>query len=444
MNVEITEMTTEQALNSEAASGIDNSHTKVNKNSTENTSAVAEEMFEDEASEQSASQSPPIYLSAMIDLSADIPEPVPILKFDDKIIFSRGNISAIGGKAKSRKTFLTVLQTSEILAGNGKVVIIDTEMAVAHVCETARRVHRLMGWDTQQNNDRLKVLSLREYSITERKEILQSIIADLHPEIVFLDGLRDLVKDFNNPTESAAVINLLMKLTTLYNCHICNVLHKNKGDANLRGHLGTELINKSETVLSVTDMGNNISSVEPVYTRNLPFDEFTFCINDDGLPEYCDPPASSAKQTFDKNEKKHQMFEDIFSDTDTALLYTDLCNRIIEAENISERTAKRRISEALEAGIIVKGADGKYSLPREAEEADVKIITRPDRLISRNYFNVIIEDVEPLVEEEPITSIEENGYDVPLMEKLSEKQLAKEEPPPTKVKPEWGVGECPF
>jgi len=142
-------------------------NSEIAENGIEDTNTVVEEVsaevVDDEICKQAvrlARQPLPLYMSAMIDLSVIYPEPVPILEINDKIIFSRGNISAIGGKAKSRKSFLTVLYTAEILKGIGKVVIVDTEMAIAHVCKTATRVHKIMGWVENQNNERLTVLSL--------------------------------------------------------------------------------------------------------------------------------------------------------------------------------------------------------------------------------------------------------------------------------------------
>ena len=100
------------------------------------------------------------------------------------------------------------------------------------------------------------------------------------------------------------------------NCHICSVLHENKTSAKMRGHLGTELINKSETVLSVKKI-NDTSEVKAEYCRNLDFETFYFCVKD-GLPEYCEPTGQP------KNEDKlKELFFEILSNHDTKN-YADL------------------------------------------------------------------------------------------------------------------------
>ena len=69
--------------------------------------------------------------------------------------------------------------------------------------------------------------------------------------------------------------------------HIHTILHQNKGDENARGHIGTELNNKAETVLLVEkDSGNSdISSVSAIHIRAMDFEKFAFRINEQALPE---------------------------------------------------------------------------------------------------------------------------------------------------------------
>jgi len=89
---------------------------------------------------------------------------------------------------------------------DGKILVVDTEMAKVHTYKTARRIHRMMGWDTKQNHERLTVLSLREYAPADRAAIFKEAVEQLRPELIFLDGVRDIVKDFNNVEESTLAV----------------------------------------------------------------------------------------------------------------------------------------------------------------------------------------------------------------------------------------------
>ena len=64
------------------------------------------------------------------------------------------------------------------------------------------------------------------------------------------------------------------------------VLHLNKGDDNTRGHVGSELNNKAETVLQISkNMENgNISEVRAMHIRDKEFTPFAFEIGKDSLP----------------------------------------------------------------------------------------------------------------------------------------------------------------
>lgn len=64
-------------------------------------------------------------------------------------------------------------------------------------------------------------------------------------------------------------------------------MHLNKGDDNVRGHIGTELSNKAETVLVISKSNSmaNVSEVKPLNIRDKDFVPFAFQINKEGLPE---------------------------------------------------------------------------------------------------------------------------------------------------------------
>jgi hypothetical protein len=120
------------------------------------------------------------------------------------------------------------------------------------------------------------------------------------------------------------VMRLVMLVSKLIkeelNISIVTVLHQNKSDTNARGHIGTELMNKSETVISVTksEQDKEISIVEPVACRNIDFEPFGFEINEDGIPilaENFEMRTATKKDKFDatdlENFKKYQLLTDV-------------------------------------------------------------------------------------------------------------------------------------
>ena len=100
------------------------------------------------------------------------------------------------------------------------------------------------------------------------------------------DGIRDLIHDINSPSESLDIINELMRWSSYYELHIHTVLHLNKGDDNTRGHIGSELNNKAETILQISKSVENgrISEVRAMHIRDREFTPFAFEIGEDSLP----------------------------------------------------------------------------------------------------------------------------------------------------------------
>ena len=301
-----------------------------------------------------------------IHFADEIPEPEPILKQGEALIMSRGNISAIKGKAKSRKSFLSSILVASAFGNEsfglqsgmigGTVLLIDTEQAAAHVQKIVKRIYKLCGW--RYENENMKVLALREFSVRERQIILEKAIRDYRPDFVILDGAVDIINDFNNAEESKQVIGLLMRLSTEFNCHICGVLHEGKGNGELRGHYGAEALNKSETVMQV-ERQNETSLVTANATRNFPFEDFSFFVASDGLP------MLGFVEQKTKIDKKTELLSHRFCFVITGypMTYSELRAKHSDLTGMSSKTAEADIKSAIEKGIIYKDKlTEKYNL----------------------------------------------------------------------------------
>lgn len=293
--------------------------------------------------------------------------PEPIVKQGDRTIASRGNLVIYIGKPKAFKTFLTSATCAgsmedDTLSMSGsaeKCLYIDTEQSAAHVNIVHKRIYRLCGWDLSSSNDRLTMLALRELDAGNRLEITLEAIDDTNADLVIIDGVRDLVKDFNDITESSKVVGLLMEASSRKKCAIICVLHQNKNDNNARGHLGTELCNKSETVLQVENT-NGIATVKPIYSRNREIAEFSFRINEFGLPIGCDLPKVEIKTEELKELMRKAMFGSSW------MSRKDLTAKIAILTGKTERTAERKIKDALDKEILSVNKVGYLILSDQA------------------------------------------------------------------------------
>jgi len=216
--------------------------------------------------------------------------------------FPLGNIQAIKAKAKNGKTQLTKILAASAVCGKCmgieclqegvKVLICDTEQDPDDCLRVNQGVLTLCGQtdDRYKYNepcDRLIGLTLRNVQKMERFGIIQKAVEYYRPTFVIIDGVRDLVRDFNDLDESAEMVEELMRMSTEYECAIVNILHQNKNDENMRGHLGTEMVNKVTDVFeTVKEFKNGVASfaVTQTETRNQDVEKFVFGVDEHGVP----------------------------------------------------------------------------------------------------------------------------------------------------------------
>jgi hypothetical protein len=262
------------------------------------------------------------------------------------IIGTLGNFSLIIGKAKSKKTFSLSLFLSALVANQTvfgkfkgslpdnktKVVFFDTEQSRYHVQKFYHRVCRLLGIENPVN---FEAYCLRQYTPSERLGMIDYYIQN-DPDIGFvaIDGIRDLVNSINDEDEATKTASHLLKWTETKSIHIITVLHQNKRDENARGHLGTELVNKAETVLSVSldPQDRKISVVEPEFCRDREPEIFAFTVDENGLPVLVD--GWEQVEVKSKKTLSPQDVADDYHNEKLKLIFKDLGDQIKGGEMV--------------------------------------------------------------------------------------------------------------
>ena len=300
----------------------------------------------------------------IVDMTKELPEVKPIISIDGSCVCSEGNISAICGEAKSRKTFLasalvasamaydvTWLNNFKRVGKNSDLVVlwVDTEQGERHVRKVIQRMSQMTGatHGGVPSEPRLITLALRELAPKERKQRLYDALFTMHYDLVVIDGIADLQRNTNDLEESDALVTELMAISTIAQTHILCVLHTNPGSDKARGHLGSSLQRKSESVLFVHRVGD-VSVVEPQFCRNEPFERFAFTIDDDGIPMLCDVPGVS-----DGRHPAVAILEDTFGG---AVERPTLVNKLIEVRSLKRTTAAMQINRLIDKGLLI--ADG--------------------------------------------------------------------------------------
>ncbi len=261
----------------------------------------------------------------------ELPKMDFLFRLFGKPCFPRRELVAITGKAKSGKTFVTSMlmaccQSRDVLAFQRvgdkplRVLWYDTEQSDEstqdilrnRIMKLAADEHGLTQTDLfdAENNSLSKeevrenpcqsaaifdVFNVRAVAWKERRSLLCEAVTRCKPDLVIVDGIRDLVNDINDGMLAQEVMEELMHLATEHKCCIVCVLHQNKGseDHNLRGWIGTELMNKAFEVYACEKlMPKRIFKVEQTLTRKYDIEQkLYFEVDPKGLPRLTAVPV---------------------------------------------------------------------------------------------------------------------------------------------------------
>lgn len=232
-----------------------------------------------------------------ISVADQYPPEVYLLENNGVGFFAKGDIHAIKAKQKNGKTNAISLMVAAILGGSwgplraalpmARVLVVDTEQKAADVQLVYNRTIQLAQLPLDDYFDRFQTFGLRSFTNEQKLKAVEVLIRNLKPDIVFIDGVVDLMGNFNEVDDSKTLIEHLMRLSTAEvsgaEVAIVCVLHTNKAteDHNMRGHAGTMLAQKSGTVLEVKKE-DNIFTITNTDARHkeVPRWSYTFDEND--------------------------------------------------------------------------------------------------------------------------------------------------------------------
>ena len=341
---------------------------------------------------QSCDPSPDIeevWKRSLIRVTDEFTLPPVVLRVDDAIIGTLGNFSVSTGKAKAKKTFnVCALVAAALINGQvleyrasfpeakRNILYFDTEQSPYHCQLVMQRILHLAGLPLDREPEHLHFSHLRAIAEPEiRRAIIRYAIYHT-PDVglVIIDGIRDLMHDINSSTEATKLVGDLMQWTGEQNIHIQTVLHLNKGDDNARGHIGTELNNKAESVLLIArdNADADRSIVSPAIIRSKAFQPFAFRLSEDEgicLPKLDSDYTSLHPQVVAYQELTYEEHSNALREVfgqDTELGYGDLLVRLSSAYSAEtghtyrQTKLKELLRFLLRKGMIIKEGRGRY------------------------------------------------------------------------------------
>ena len=354
----------------------------------------------------------------LLDATQNYPEPYFMLEYKGVPFSTIGGIQALSGQKKNGKTFLTAQMMAAILGTDSNrvstylpglkvpertlqylrdkhgdqdykpvVLFVDTEMEKLNTAKVLRRVHWLCGWQMDMACDRFHVMWLRSVTdvkddkgkVTERAyerryHLIKQAIYILNPDAVFIDGIRDLIGDFNDNEASSALVLDLMALAQEKQICIWNTLHmnprmKNDDESKMRGHLGTELGNKiTDTLVCIKhkEKGDVWFTVKQDDARGKDMEDWEFIVTDAagslGIPQmrHVATPEEQADADVQRARIEADDYFKLYPWTSVGATWTDIDKWLYSKGVTSNRKRGDLISIAMEAGIIYKSDKRKY------------------------------------------------------------------------------------
>lgn len=293
-----------------------------------------------------------------------------------------GGIHGLTGQPGHGKTFTFTQLIVAILKGefyglkyelsneipNPKVLYIDTEMEKGNTQLVMLRVYEMMGWTIGTIHEEFKILWLREEMKAEDrwKKTLKAIYM-MKPNIVFLDGLIDIIGDFNDNKECQNIIYQCMGTASHYGISLWCLLHENPGSSKMIGHAGSFLERKATDVLKTKKDKTGSSATFTVSqnkARARDLDDWSFNI-EDGDNNYGRPVILNQEEETETEPTYDMSYDAVLNIIKVIgidnISFTTLRERIRKEHKIGSGKAKEYIDQAIHYGQIVCN-NAKYKI----------------------------------------------------------------------------------
>ena len=187
-----------------------------------------------------------------------------------------------------------------------KIIIFDTEM---FECDTANNYHYMLSdSNIDENFDKLQVMNLRTMSPGGRCDFIRDVSHREKPDVIIIDGIRDLVNDINDPVGCPKLVQELMDLASELRCAIICVLHNNYGEGKARGWLGSEIINKCGSAFEVMKEYSVVTIKNTIY-RGAPVPEWKYTFGSFGQPICDEQFVKHAEEVAAEKKAQEEMAE---------------------------------------------------------------------------------------------------------------------------------------
>lgn len=260
---------------------------------------------------------------------------------------------------------------------NGYAILhFDTEQSRKDHDNLIRRAIRRAG--IQEPPEWLQSYSMVGWDIPDMLKGLRASLSQAMRDFggihsVWLDGIADFVTSVNEEEECMALVRRLHALSDEFSTVLFNVLHLNPGsDFKSRGHLGSQLERKSETVLQLKKDSDEVVTIFSSKSRRAPIPESRghrfHWSNEWNMHITCQ------SQIEESNEKKqgevYEILKKVWGEnTEMRMKSGDLVAQIKKKIKCSDRTAYNKITDLFSVfSFLEKDINGEYFPSKKGKE----------------------------------------------------------------------------
>ena len=250
--------------------------------------------------------------------------------------------------------------------GRPRVALFDTEQGeydfyrqitqVRQFCGLSRIPATFDAFNTRED-DPAVILKMMDHYLATTPEC----------SILIVDGILDLLMDFNNVLESKRLINHLKRITKHYNILLIGVLHRGKGNDMTIGNIGSMADRLAQSVLKVEKTELNTFRLSSDFMRSdADFDPVEICNNNGHWEQTFATPETDAKTPVRSIQPRPADYElgehmakipAIFMGADF-LSYKQLTQEIKEVYGTGRNWAVECITHLQQEGLIYKTPEG--------------------------------------------------------------------------------------
>ena len=156
------------------------------------------------------------------------------------------------GKTVARKVGHKVNGSDDFHELPTRILYVDTEQGEDDTIGFKNRVISMSGVSKEDAKEHLKILRLRDTELAkDRWRKILKAIWQTQPTDIFLDGMLDIVEDYNDQKECQPIIRKCMMMATHYDTSLWAVLHENPMVDKLVGTLGSITQRKVSEIFTV-------------------------------------------------------------------------------------------------------------------------------------------------------------------------------------------------